>query len=98
MEELLKEILDQIKALNQNLTIQNHGVLSADEACKYLDISYPHFLRLKKEGKIPCAQVGRRILCRVESLNNWLKRLEEESVIQEDDYFSKLRKELNKSH
>ena len=50
------------------------NTMTAKEAIEYLgiDFSYGAFLRLSREGKIPCFFVGQRAFFRKDSLDKWL--------------------------
>lgn len=72
--------------------------MTAKEAGKYIGISYWKILELTKQRQIPFSQVGGRKLFRKDTLDKWMKQLEEKSVESEvaatetDNDYGKLRK------
>lgn len=54
--------------------------LTANEAAKYLGISYWLITQLVKRKQIPCSRVGKRILFRKEILDIYLSEKEKDSL------------------
>ena len=54
--------------------------LTMKETAEYLGISYWLLNQLVRRKQIPCARVGRRVLFRVQALNEYLKEKEENSI------------------
>ena len=54
--------------------------LTAKETAEFLGISYWLVTELVKKRKLPCAKVGGRLLFRADTLNEYLKQQELQSV------------------
>ena len=54
--------------------------LTAKEAAEYLGISYWLTNQLVRRRQLPCSKVGGKFLFRVQALNEYLSKKEEESV------------------
>ena len=54
--------------------------LTMKETAEYLGISYWLVNQLVRRKQIPCARVGGRVLFRVQSLEEYLKEKEENSI------------------
>lgn len=54
--------------------------LTAYEAAQYLGISYWLVTQLVKRRQLPCIRMGNRLLFRIETLNQYLEQLEQESL------------------
>lgn len=54
--------------------------LTAYEVAEYLGISYWLVLELTKQGKIPHTKAGGRYLYRIKALDEWMDRMEQESL------------------
>lgn len=54
--------------------------LTMKETAEYLGISYWLVNQLVRRKQIPCARVGGRVLFRVQTLNEYLKEKEENSI------------------
>ena len=54
--------------------------LTMKEASEYLGISYWLVNQLVRRKQIPCARVGGRVLFRVQALDEYLKKMEQESI------------------
>ena len=54
--------------------------LTMKEAAEYLGISYWLINQLVRRKQIPCARVGGRVLFRVQALDEYLKKMEQESI------------------
>ena len=54
--------------------------LTMKEASEYLGISYWLVNQLVRRKQIPCARVGGRVLFRVQSLDEYLSKMEKESI------------------
>ena len=54
--------------------------LSAKEAAEFLGVSYWLVTELVKKKQLPCAKVGGRLLFRIETLNEYLKQKETQSI------------------
>jgi excisionase family DNA binding protein len=54
--------------------------LTAEEAAKYVGVSYWKLLELVRKGEIPNVKVGRRILFRSTTLNDWMDHQEKSST------------------
>lgn len=54
--------------------------LSAKEAAEFLGVSYWLVTELVKKKQLPCAKVGGRLLFRIETLNEYLKQKESQSI------------------
>lgn len=68
--------------------------LTAKEAAEYLGISYWFVTQLVKRKKLPCIRLGNRLLFRVETLQQYLDKLENESIYDEEsnNEYGRLRK------
>ncbi|MGG1685560.1 helix-turn-helix domain-containing protein [Pseudalkalibacillus sp. NRS-1564] len=67
--------------------------LTAKEAAQYIGISYWHLLDLAKKKQIPHIRAGKRVLFRVNSLEDWMNDQERTSVdIEEDSAYGNLRR------
>ncbi len=66
----------------------------AKEAAAYLGISYWTLLQMVKQQRIPCIRLGNRmILFRIDTLNEWLKQQETQSLSAQDSAgYGQLRK------
>ncbi len=58
------------------------ATLAAKEGAEYIGCSYWTILEMAKAGKIPHIRVGKRVLFRRESLDEWLKEQEAASVVK----------------
>ena len=54
--------------------------LTMKEASEYLGISYWLINQLVRRKQIPCARVGGRVLFRVQALDEYLSKMEKESI------------------
>ena len=54
--------------------------LTMKEAGEYLGISYWLINQLVRRKQIPCARVGGRVLFRVQALDEYLSKMEKESI------------------
>ena len=54
--------------------------LTMKEASEYLGISYWLVNQLVRRKQIPCARVGGRVLFRVQALDEYLTKMEQESI------------------
>ena len=54
--------------------------LTMKEAGKYLGISYWLINQLVRRKKIPCSKVGGKYLFRVQALDEYLTKMEQESI------------------
>lgn len=54
--------------------------LNVKEVAKYLGISKDLVYQLVRENRIPHLKVGRRILFRIISINNWMHNVETGSI------------------
>ena len=54
--------------------------LTMKEAAKYLGISYWLINQLVRKKQIPCSKVGGKYLFRVQALDEYLTKMEEESI------------------
>ena len=54
--------------------------LTMKEAGEYLGISYWLVNQLVRRKQIPCARVGGRVLFRVQALDEYLTKMEQESI------------------
>lgn len=68
--------------------------LTAKDGAAYLGISYWFLTQLVKRKQIPCIRMGNRILFRLDTLNQYLKEKEEDSIFTEatEDVYGKLRR------
>ena len=58
--------------------------LTAKEAAEYLGISYWLITQLVRRKQIPCSRVGKRILFRKEALDVYLRKKENDSLLESD--------------
>lgn len=70
MEELIKELTNEVRDLKQTLLNQT---LTAKEAAEYLGYSYGHFMNYIIE-EIPRVQRGRYLSFKKYDLEIWLKK------------------------
>lgn len=56
------------------------ATLTMKEAAEYLGISYWLINQLVRRKQIPCARVGGRVLFRVQALDEYLSKMEKESI------------------
>lgn len=54
--------------------------LTMKEAAKYLGISYWLINQLVRKKQIPCSKVGGKYLFRVQALDEYLSKMEKESI------------------
>lgn len=54
--------------------------LSAKETAKFLGVSYWLVTELVRKKQLPCAKVGGKLLFRTDTLNEYLKQREMQSV------------------
>lgn len=54
--------------------------MSVKEASEYIGVSKDLIYKLAREGKIPCARLGRRLLFRAQVIDQWLAMKEQELV------------------
>ena len=64
----------------ENLLKVERTTLTMRETAEYLGISYWLVNQLVRRKQIPCARVGRRVLFRVQALDEYLKNKEQESL------------------
>jgi len=55
-------------------------VLDATEAAAYLKISYWTVVTRAKKGLIPCFKIGKRVLFRTASLDEWMQNQEQARI------------------
>ena len=58
--------------------------LTAKEAAEYLGISYWLITQLVRRKQIPCSRVGKRILFRKEDLDIYIRKKENDSLLESD--------------
>lgn len=73
-ENLLAELVNEIKVLNKKLTRMNQEVFSAEEAAEYLRIGYSTILQFVRIGQIEHVRNGTSYIFKKEHLNKWLDR------------------------
>lgn len=64
--------------------------MTANEAAKYIGISYWLLLDMAKKNEIPVIRCGRRKLFRKETLDRWMSN--QETQVSESDNYGKLRR------
>lgn len=71
------------------------ATITAQEAAKYLNISYWLVLELVKRNELPAIRAGRRVLFRVAALDEWMNK-QEAKVLQkpEEPGYGKIRRVL----
>lgn len=69
-------------------------ILTAQEAAKYLNISYWMLLEKARKGVIPSAKIGARVLFSQKGLDDWISVMEAQSINkpEPDTQIGKLRK------
>lgn len=79
---------------DNNSTSISRTTLTAKEAAEYLGISYWFVTQLVKRKKLPCIRMGNRLLFRIETLQNHLEKLENDSIFTEEynNEYGRLRK------
>lgn len=73
-EELLKELIQAVRELNENIKMMNSEVFTAKEGAKYLKIGYDTILREARTGRIDHMKNGTDYLFKKEHLNSWLEK------------------------
>jgi excisionase family DNA binding protein len=68
----------------------NRTTLTAEETAKYIGVSYWKLLELVKSNEIPNVKIGRRILFRIATLENWMLNQETSSLEEEVKEMRKL--------
>lgn len=68
--------------------------ITAKEAAEYLGVSYWLLLEKVKRGNLPCIRVGKRVLFRLESLDQWMDEQEKNSIkqLENEKVYGSLRK------
>lgn len=100
MEGILEQILSELKEIKQvfaenqnNNTDTRKGYINntmkVKEATGYLGITEWQLRTLAKQGKIKHLRSGNRYLFRRDSLDFWLKEVQEESIKKDDELFEK---------
>ena len=64
----------------ENLPKVERTTLTMRETAEYLGISYWLVNQLVRRKQIPCARVGGRVLFRVQALDEYLTKMEQESL------------------
>lgn len=64
----------------QDLPKVERTTLTMKETAEYLGISYWLVNQLVRRKQIPCARVGGRVLFRVQALDEYLSKMEKESI------------------
>ena len=73
-EELVKELLNEIKELNKNINSINREVFDARGAAEYLSMGYGSLLRLARIRAIDYVSNGSSYLFKKEHLDEWLDK------------------------
>lgn len=73
-ENLLAELVNEMKALNKKITRMNQEVFTSEEAAEYLRVGYSTILQLARIGQIEHVRNGTSYIFKKEHLNNWLDR------------------------
>ena len=63
-----------------NLKTIERTTLTMKEAAEYLGISYWLINQLVRRKQIPCSKVGGKFLCRVQALDEYLTKKEQDSM------------------
>lgn len=74
MENLINELLEEIKNLNVTMKKFNKEVFNAYEGAEYLCVSYDTILREARLGRISYSKNGASYLFTKENLDEWLEK------------------------
>lgn len=98
MEGILEQILSEMKEIkqllknNQNGLYENYGTnqstnttMTIKEAAKYLGVSHWMLSMQCKQNKIKHFKAGRKFLFRKDTLDTWLREIQEKSIIAEKE-------------
>ncbi|WP_017756788.1 excisionase family DNA-binding protein [Calidifontibacillus oryziterrae] len=59
--------------------------MTAKEAANLLGVSYWLLLEMAKKGQIPNIRAGKRVLFRLESLEEWMDQQEKDSITKSEN-------------
>lgn len=92
LTSILREVLEEIRCVCQKSVVARHEkptttqpeiLLTSREAAKRLAISERHLYTLTHAGELPCVRVGRSIRYSVETIQQWIRDAESETVKQQ---------------
>ncbi len=91
LKSVLREVAEEFRCECQKSVVARHQepttnqpeiLLTSKEAAKRLAISERHLYTLTHAGELPCVRVGRSIRYSVETIQQWIRDAESESVKQ----------------